>query len=115
MWMHQSSAESAKDDVHAQRMGLGCPIHAQRNEHIRMHQLRLSRSGIEHDERPDPRAGQEEKSGLGSVQEHRGCSEGDQEHPDPCSPLQHHRTSCFDLCFGNLGISQAGRKRDECH
>ncbi|KAK6757551.1 hypothetical protein RB195_015391 [Necator americanus] len=35
----------------------------------------LSRSGVEHDERPDPRAGQEEASGLGSVQEHRGCSE----------------------------------------
>ncbi|KAK6735916.1 hypothetical protein RB195_018899 [Necator americanus] len=41
MWMHQSSAESAKDHVHAERMGLGCPIHAQRNEHIRMHQLRF--------------------------------------------------------------------------
>ncbi|KAK6767158.1 hypothetical protein RB195_026465 [Necator americanus] len=115
MWMHRSSAESTKDDVHAERMGLGCPIHAQRNEHIRVHQLRLSGSGTEHDERPDPRAGQEETSGLGSVQEHRGCSEEDQEHPAPCSPLQHHRTSCFDLCFGNLGISQAGRKRGERH
>ncbi|KAK6734210.1 hypothetical protein RB195_017783 [Necator americanus] len=31
------------------------------------------------------------------------------------SPLQHHRTSCFDLCWGNLGISQAGRKRSERH
>ncbi|KAK6737651.1 hypothetical protein RB195_020018 [Necator americanus] len=60
----------------------------------------------------DLNAGQEEKSGLGSVQEHRGCSEEDQEHPASCSPLQHHRTSCFDLCFGNLGISQAGRKCD---
>ncbi|KAK6735039.1 hypothetical protein RB195_018315 [Necator americanus] len=69
-------------------MGLGCPIHAERNEHIRMHQLRLSGPGTEHDERPDPRAGQEETSGLGSVQEHRGCSEEDQEHPAPCSPLQ---------------------------
>ncbi|KAK6752702.1 hypothetical protein RB195_003863 [Necator americanus] len=48
---------------------LGCPIHAQRNEHIRMHQLRLPGSGTEHDERPDPRADQEETSGLGSVQE----------------------------------------------
>ncbi|KAK6748118.1 hypothetical protein RB195_001004 [Necator americanus] len=102
-------------DVHAERMGLGCPIHAQRNEHIRMHQLRLSGSGIEHDERPDPRAGHEETSGLGSVQDHRGYSEGDQEHPAPCSPLQHHRTSFFDFCFGNLGISQAGRKRGERH
>ncbi|KAK6761019.1 hypothetical protein RB195_022185 [Necator americanus] len=81
MWVHRSSAESAKDDVHAEQMDLGCPIHAQRNEHIRMHQLCLSVSGIEHDERPDPRAGQEEKSGLGSVQEHRGCNEEDQEHP----------------------------------
>ncbi|KAK6739365.1 hypothetical protein RB195_021035 [Necator americanus] len=86
--MHRSSAESTKDDVHAERMDLGCPIYAQRNEHIRMHQLCLSRSGIEHDERPD-RAEQEETSGLGSTQEHRGCSEEDQEHPAPCSPLQH--------------------------
>ncbi|KAK6749650.1 hypothetical protein RB195_001951 [Necator americanus] len=68
-----------------------------------MRQLCLSGSGIEHDERPDPRAEQEETSGLGSIQEHRGCSEEDQEHPAPCSPLQHHRTSCFDLLLGNLG------------
>ncbi|KAK6747707.1 hypothetical protein RB195_000728 [Necator americanus] len=26
MWMHRSSAESTKDDVHAERMDLGCPI-----------------------------------------------------------------------------------------
>ncbi|KAK6755622.1 hypothetical protein RB195_014163 [Necator americanus] len=45
-------------------MRLGCPIHAQRNEYIRMHQLHLSGSRIEH-ERPDPRAGQEDRSGLG--------------------------------------------------
>ncbi|KAK6748712.1 hypothetical protein RB195_001368 [Necator americanus] len=45
--MHRSSAESTKDDVHAERMGLGCSIHAQRNEYIRMHQLRLSGSGTE--------------------------------------------------------------------
>ncbi|KAK6764947.1 hypothetical protein RB195_025040 [Necator americanus] len=42
MWMHRSSAESTKDVVHVERMSLGCPIHAQWNEHIRMHQLRLS-------------------------------------------------------------------------
>ncbi|KAK6728347.1 hypothetical protein RB195_005780 [Necator americanus] len=60
---------------------------------------------------PEP----EQTSGLGSVQAHRGCSEEDQEHPAPCSPLQHHRTSCFDQCFGNLSISQAERKRSERH
>ncbi|KAK6751568.1 hypothetical protein RB195_003150 [Necator americanus] len=75
MWMHRSSAESTKDD--AGWVGLEYPIHAQRNKHIRMHQLHLFGSGIEHDERPDPRAGQEKMSGLGSVQEHRGCSEED--------------------------------------
>ncbi|KAK6764620.1 hypothetical protein RB195_024805 [Necator americanus] len=42
MWVPRSSAESAKDDVHAQRMGLGCPIHAQQKEHIGMHQLRYN-------------------------------------------------------------------------
>ncbi|KAK6741669.1 hypothetical protein RB195_009503 [Necator americanus] len=31
-----------------------------------MHQLLLSGSGVEHDQRPDPRAGQEETSGLRS-------------------------------------------------
>ncbi|KAK6765445.1 hypothetical protein RB195_025385 [Necator americanus] len=81
--MHRSSAESTKYDVHAERMGLACPIHAQWNEHIRMHQLCLSGSVIEHDERSDPRAGLEEASGLGSVQEHRGCSEEDQEDRRP--------------------------------
>ncbi|KAK6742834.1 hypothetical protein RB195_010227 [Necator americanus] len=60
-------AESAKGDVHAQRIGPGCPIHAQRNEYIGMQQLRLSGLGIELDERPDSQAGQEETSGLGSV------------------------------------------------
>ncbi|KAK6743208.1 hypothetical protein RB195_010459 [Necator americanus] len=58
-------AESAKDDIHAQRMGLGCPIHAQRNEHIRMHQLRLSRSGIEHDERLDFELGNRRQAAWG--------------------------------------------------
>ncbi|KAK6756800.1 hypothetical protein RB195_014928 [Necator americanus] len=57
----------------------------------------------------------EETGGLGSEQEHQGCSEEDQEHPVPCSPLQHHLTSCFDLRFGSLGISQAERKRGERH
>ncbi|KAK6750405.1 hypothetical protein RB195_002403 [Necator americanus] len=45
-------------------MGIVCLIHAQRNEHIRVHQLRLSVSGNKHEERPDPRAGQEETSDL---------------------------------------------------
>ncbi|KAK6763868.1 hypothetical protein RB195_024266 [Necator americanus] len=85
----------------------------QKTMFMQMHQLHLSGSGIEHDERPDPLAGQEKTSDLGCVQGHRGCSEEDQEHP--CSPLQHHRTSCFDLCFRNLGISQTGRKRGERH
>ncbi|KAK6726136.1 hypothetical protein RB195_004448 [Necator americanus] len=39
---------------------------AQRNEHIRMHQLRLSGSGIEHDERPDPELGKRRRGGLGA-------------------------------------------------
>ncbi|KAK6728309.1 hypothetical protein RB195_005756 [Necator americanus] len=64
--MHRSSAEPTKDDVHAERMGLGCPIHAQRNEHIRMHQLRLSGSGTEHDERPDPELGRRRRAAWGA-------------------------------------------------
>ncbi|KAK6727233.1 hypothetical protein RB195_005130 [Necator americanus] len=35
----------------------------------------------------DLQTGQKKKSGLGSIQEHRGCSEEDQEHPAPCSPI----------------------------
>ncbi|KAK6749275.1 hypothetical protein RB195_001712 [Necator americanus] len=30
MWVHWSSAESTKEDVYAERMDLGCPIHAHR-------------------------------------------------------------------------------------
>ncbi|KAK6732090.1 hypothetical protein RB195_016456 [Necator americanus] len=59
--------------------------------------------------------GRRRRAAWGAYKEHRGCSEEDQEHPAPCSPLQQHRTSCFDLCFGNLGISQAGRKRGKRH
>ncbi|KAK6763964.1 hypothetical protein RB195_024338 [Necator americanus] len=59
-WMHRSLADSAKDNVHAERMGLRCSIYAHGNKHVRMYQLRSFGSGIEHDERPDPRAKQEE-------------------------------------------------------
>ncbi|KAK6762092.1 hypothetical protein RB195_022980 [Necator americanus] len=48
--------------LNLQRMSLGCPIHAQRNKHIRMHQLRLSGSEIEHDERPDPELGRRRRA-----------------------------------------------------
>ncbi|EYC30072.1 hypothetical protein Y032_0005g2433 [Ancylostoma ceylanicum] len=41
-------------------------------DHLRMLQLRISRSRSQHDERPRSRAGQEEASDLGSLQEHRG-------------------------------------------
>ncbi|KAK6744506.1 hypothetical protein RB195_011308 [Necator americanus] len=61
MWI-QSSAESAKDDIHAERMG--CPIHAQRNEHVRMHRLRLPELGIERDDDLTPSwAGGDERLG----------------------------------------------------
>ncbi|EYC29625.1 hypothetical protein Y032_0006g3080 [Ancylostoma ceylanicum] len=40
-----------------------------------------------------------------SLQEHRGRSEEDEEHQAPCPPLQHHRSPCFDLRFGNLGVT----------
>ncbi|KAK6760592.1 hypothetical protein RB195_021888 [Necator americanus] len=66
------------DDVCEERMGFhGCPIQAQRNEYIRTLQLFISRLGNQHDERPDLRAGQEETSGLGSIQKHRGFGEED--------------------------------------
>ncbi|KAK6766966.1 hypothetical protein RB195_026310 [Necator americanus] len=54
-----------------------CPIHAQRNEYIGMLQQFISRSGNQHDERPDLRAEQKETSGLGSIKERRGYSEED--------------------------------------
>ncbi|KAK6763063.1 hypothetical protein RB195_023678 [Necator americanus] len=50
-------AESAKDDAHMKRIGLGCPNYTLYNENI-------------------PRC-----CGLRSVQEHRGCSKEDYEHP----------------------------------
>ncbi|EPB75970.1 hypothetical protein ANCCEY_04945 [Ancylostoma ceylanicum] len=40
----------------------------------------MQRSGSQHGERPRSRAGQEEASGLKSLQEHRGRSEEDGEH-----------------------------------
>ncbi|KAK6761058.1 hypothetical protein RB195_022214 [Necator americanus] len=66
MWMHQSSAESRQDDVHAERTGLGCPIHAQRNEHIRVHQLRLSGSGTKHDDYLTPELGRRRQAAWGA-------------------------------------------------
>ncbi|EYC22145.1 hypothetical protein Y032_0017g3176 [Ancylostoma ceylanicum] len=68
-------------------------------------QLRMSRSGSQHDERPRSRAGQEETSGLGSLQEHRGRIEEYEKHQTPCPPLQHHGSNCFDLRLGNLGVT----------
>ncbi|KAK6747000.1 hypothetical protein RB195_000318 [Necator americanus] len=59
MWMHQTPAEDDKDDNHAKQVGLGCPSHGQRNDHIRMYQIHLSRSEKVHEERPNLRAGQE--------------------------------------------------------
>ncbi|EYC33321.1 hypothetical protein Y032_0002g722 [Ancylostoma ceylanicum] len=70
--------------------------------------VHISGSGSQHDERPRSRTGQEEASGLGSIQEHRGRSEEDEEHQAPCPPLQHHGSPCFDLRFGNLGVMKAG-------
>ncbi|KAK6761475.1 hypothetical protein RB195_022518 [Necator americanus] len=76
------------------------------------YQLCISRSGNEHDERPDLRAGQKETSGLGSIQEHRGYSEENQEHLARCSPIQYNRSSCFGLRFRNVVVSEArGRAR----
>ncbi|KAK6734936.1 hypothetical protein RB195_018249 [Necator americanus] len=66
MWINRSSAGSAEEDFHVELMGLGCPIHAQRNEHIRMHQLRLSGSGIENGERPDPELGRRRRAAWGA-------------------------------------------------
>ncbi|EPB72392.1 hypothetical protein ANCCEY_08515 [Ancylostoma ceylanicum] len=90
VWKDRSPTESNEDDVHEKRMSPECPILAQRNENLRMLQLRISRSGSQHDERPRSRAGQEEASGLESLQKHRGRSEEDEEYQAPCPPLQHH-------------------------
>ncbi|KAK6757834.1 hypothetical protein RB195_015572 [Necator americanus] len=50
-------------------MGLGCLIYAQRNEHIRMHLLRFSGSGNEHDGRLDSRAGQEKRGACKIIED----------------------------------------------
>ncbi|EYC03873.1 hypothetical protein Y032_0091g2470 [Ancylostoma ceylanicum] len=78
---------------------------AQRNDHIRMLQLRIPRSGSHHDERPRSRAAQEEVSGFESSYEQRGRSEESEQHQALCPPLQHLGSACFDLRFGNLGIT----------
>lgn len=55
--------------------GYVCPIYAQRNKCLRMGQLHLSRSGLQHDERSSSRVEQEKMRGLKSFQEHRECGE----------------------------------------
>ncbi|EYC10709.1 hypothetical protein Y032_0054g2510 [Ancylostoma ceylanicum] len=66
MWKDRLPTESNEDDVYEERMSPGCPILAQLNDHLRMLQLLISRSGSQHDERSRSRAGQEEASGLRS-------------------------------------------------
>ncbi|KAJ1370648.1 hypothetical protein KIN20_032424 [Parelaphostrongylus tenuis] len=43
-WKDWSSTKLDKNDVHKERMAAECPTHAQRNENLRILQLRLSRS-----------------------------------------------------------------------
>ncbi|KAK6725448.1 hypothetical protein RB195_004028 [Necator americanus] len=60
----RSSAEPREDYVYEEQTSLKCPIHAQRNEYIRMLQLCVSSSGYQHDERPDLQAGRRERAAL---------------------------------------------------
>uniref|UniRef100_A0A0K0DFS1 G_PROTEIN_RECEP_F2_4 domain-containing protein n=1 Tax=Angiostrongylus cantonensis TaxID=6313 RepID=A0A0K0DFS1_ANGCA len=71
-----SSTKSKENDVHEERIGFVCPIHAQRNDYFRMLQLCLSRSGNQYGERLSSRAEDKEASGLGSFQD----SEENKEH-----------------------------------
>ncbi|VDO60988.1 unnamed protein product [Heligmosomoides polygyrus] len=64
-----TAAESYEDDVHEERT------------------TPLSGPGSQHGQRPRPRAGQEETSDLGSLQERRINREEDEERPDPCPLL----------------------------
>uniref|UniRef100_A0A0K0DPY3 DNTTIP1_dimer domain-containing protein n=1 Tax=Angiostrongylus cantonensis TaxID=6313 RepID=A0A0K0DPY3_ANGCA len=41
-------------------------------------------------------------SGLGSFQEHRGCSEENKENPTPCSSFRLNGSSCPNVCVRNL-------------
>ncbi|VDM57564.1 unnamed protein product [Angiostrongylus costaricensis] len=43
-----------------------------------------------------------EKRGLESIQEHRGCSEENKEHPTPCTLFRLNGTSCPNVCVRNL-------------
>uniref|UniRef100_A0A0K0CZN3 Reverse transcriptase domain-containing protein n=1 Tax=Angiostrongylus cantonensis TaxID=6313 RepID=A0A0K0CZN3_ANGCA len=97
-----SWSKSKENDVDEERIGFVCPIHAQRNEYLRMLQLCLFRSGNQYDERLSSRADQKETSGLESFQEHRGCSEENKEHPTPCPPFRLNGSSCTNVCVRNL-------------
>ncbi|XGW19604.1 hypothetical protein V3C99_003446, partial [Haemonchus contortus] len=61
-----------------------------------MMQARKIKSGSQHDERPSSGAVQKETRRVGSIQEYRGSSEEDKEHPAPRSPFRHCCSSCFD-------------------
>uniref|UniRef100_A0A0K0DPJ0 Reverse transcriptase domain-containing protein n=1 Tax=Angiostrongylus cantonensis TaxID=6313 RepID=A0A0K0DPJ0_ANGCA len=56
-------------------------IHVQRNEYLRILQLCPSRSENQHAQRLSSIAEQKEMGGMESIQEHRGCSEENKEHP----------------------------------
>ncbi|KAK6753796.1 hypothetical protein RB195_013026 [Necator americanus] len=72
MWMHRSSLNLQKTMFMRNGWVSDAPF-TLNGTNISDAPVRLSGSGIEHDERPDPElAGGD--SGLGSVQEHRGCS-----------------------------------------
>uniref|UniRef100_A0A0K0DPI2 Rho-GAP domain-containing protein n=1 Tax=Angiostrongylus cantonensis TaxID=6313 RepID=A0A0K0DPI2_ANGCA len=109
-WIHFGmaywcSTKSQENDVYEERIDFVCHIHAQGNEYLRMFQLCLFRSGNQCDERLSSRAEQKEMSGLGSFQEHRGCSEEKKEHPTLCPPFRLDGSSCPNICVGDLVVA----------
>ncbi|EPB67915.1 hypothetical protein ANCCEY_12993 [Ancylostoma ceylanicum] len=65
VWKDRSPTEFIEDNVHKERMGPGCPILAQRNDHLRVLRLRMSRSGSQHDDLA-PELGRRKRAAWGA-------------------------------------------------
>ncbi|KAK6764375.1 hypothetical protein RB195_024631 [Necator americanus] len=87
--MHRSSAEPAKDDVHAQRMDLGYPIHAQRNEHVRMHNYVYLGRELHMMNDLTPERGRRRRAAWGAYKSIEDVVKKTRNTPASCSPLQH--------------------------
>uniref|UniRef100_A0A0K0DQC2 Reverse transcriptase domain-containing protein n=1 Tax=Angiostrongylus cantonensis TaxID=6313 RepID=A0A0K0DQC2_ANGCA len=49
-----------------------------------------------------PELSRRKRAAWGALEEHRGCSEENKEHPTPCLPFRLNGSSCPNICVKNL-------------